>query len=174
MTRIGILSALAFVGTVWAANWAITTYGLVNVGFGLMAPAGVFFAGLAFLLRDTTHRTLGRPAVLAAIVAGAALSAVVADGRIALASAVAFLLSELADWSVYEPLSKRTFVGGVVASNVVGAMVDSALFLSIAFGSLAFWDGQVVGKLWVTVAAVPVIVAARHGLRALNETQEAA
>lgn len=162
---IGVVSALAFVGTVYAANWAITRYGIVPVGFGLMAPAGVFFAGLAFLLRDTTHRTLGRPAVLAAIVAGAILSWIVADGRIALASAIAFLVSELADWAVYEPLHQRSFLGGVVASNLVGSVVDSLIFLSVAFGSLAFLDGQIVGKLWITVAAVPLLVGARMVVR---------
>lgn len=159
---IGVASMLAFVATVYAANWAITRYGIVSVGFGLMAPAGVFFAGLAFVLRDTTHRTLGRPAVVAAIAAGALLSWIVADGRIAIASAIAFLVSELADWAVYEPLHERTFIGGVVASNIVGAVVDSLIFLSIAFGSLMFIDGQIVGKLWVTLAAMPVLIVARR------------
>ncbi len=157
----GAVSAIAFVLTVYAANWAITEFGPVSVGFGLMAPAGVFFAGLAFLLRDVTHRTLGRPAVAAAIAAGALLSWLLADGRLAVASAVAFLVSEVADWAVYEPMHRRSPIGGVVASNVVGSVVDSLLFLSIAFGSLAFLEGQIVGKLWVTAAAIPVLVGAR-------------
>jgi len=41
-----------YILTIFAANWAITQFGLVPVGFGLLAPAGVYFAGLAFTLRD--------------------------------------------------------------------------------------------------------------------------
>ena len=46
-------------------------------------------------------------------------------------------------------------------SNTVGLMVDSALFLWLAFGSLAFFWGQVVGKAWMTLLAVVVIAGAR-------------
>jgi uncharacterized PurR-regulated membrane protein YhhQ (DUF165 family) len=49
----------------------------------------------------------------------------------------------------------------VVGSNVVGSVLDSIVFLSIAFGSLAFVPGQVVGKLWVTVGTVSLFVAVR-------------
>lgn len=164
--RLAILSALLFVGTVFAANWAITKYGFVPVGFGLEAPAGVYFAGLAFCLRDTTQRLGGRRLVVSAIVIGAAASYLVADGRIALASGVAFLVSELADFAVYTPLADRTFIGGFVTSNIVGAVVDSALFLWIAFGSLAFIEGQIVGKLWVTAAALPFLLIARKKVAA--------
>ena len=91
--KLAYLSALLFVGTVFAANWAITEYGFVPVGFNLEAPAGVYFAGLALLLRDLISRFGGRWLVLVAIVVGAACSWLVADGRVALASGVAFLVS---------------------------------------------------------------------------------
>ena len=48
----------------------------------------------------------------------------------------AFLVSELADLAVYEPIRKRGWLPAVVASNIVGICVDSALFLWLAFGSL--------------------------------------
>jgi queuosine precursor transporter len=35
--------------------------------------------------------------------------------------------------------------------------VDSALFLWLAFGSLQFLAGQIVGKLWMTALAVAII-----------------
>jgi uncharacterized PurR-regulated membrane protein YhhQ (DUF165 family) len=161
--RLAILSALAFVGTVFAANWALQTYGFVPVGFGLEAPAGVYFVGLAFLLRDTTQRFGGRHLVVVAILVGAACSYFVSP-TFAFASGAAFLISELADFAVYTPLARRSFVGGVVASNVVGTVVDSALFLWLAFGSLAFIEGQIVGKMWVTAAALPFLLFARKAL----------
>lgn len=167
---VGIGAALAFVATVWAANYAITTWGVVPVGFGLEAPAGVYFAGLAFTLRDIVHRELGRVTVLACIVTGAALSllieasATIPGGHvsIAVASCVAFTLSEVADLAVYEPLRERGWLPAVVASNAVGIVVDSALFLWLAFGSLALIEGQLVGKAWATVAAILVVVALRR------------
>lgn len=161
-------AAAAFVATVWAANYALTRWGFVPVGFGLEAPAGVYFAGLAFTLRDIVHRALGRWVVLACIVLGAVLSWFIEANAnlggpvsIAIASAVAFLLSELADLSVYEPLRSRGWLRAVAASNAVGIVVDSALFLWLAFGSLAFIQGQVVGKAWMTLLAIAVLFALR-------------
>jgi queuosine precursor transporter len=158
--RLGLVALAAFVATVVAANWAVRHYGVVPIGFGLAAPAGVYFVGLAFTLRDAIHETLGRAWVLAAVAVGAALSAGL-SGRLALASAVAFGLSELADFAVYTPLRRRGWLGAVVASNVVGLVVDSVLFLWLAFGSLDFLAGQVVGKAYMTVVAIVLIGAWR-------------
>jgi uncharacterized PurR-regulated membrane protein YhhQ (DUF165 family) len=159
--RVGVIAALLFVGTVFAANWAIQEFGPVWVWPGLVAPAGVYFVGLAFTLRDIVHSSLGRWAVVGCILVGAASSYLIAPS-FALASGVAFLASETADLSVYEPLRKRGWLPAVVASNIVGAIVDSVLFLWLAFGSLAFLEGQVVGKLWMTAVAVAVIAFARR------------
>lgn len=163
-TLIGATAFGLFIATIFGANWAIETYGPVRVGFGLVAPAGVYFAGLAFTLRDITHRQLGRAWVIAAIVLGALVSWAVAPA-FALASGVAFLVSESADLAVYDPLRRRTWLAAVLASNTVGLVVDSLIFLSIAFGSLAFLKGQIVGKLWMTVAAVALLYLTRRVYR---------
>lgn len=165
---LGLTAAAAFVATIVVANHLTTRYGFVPVGFGLEATAGTYAAGLALTLRDAVQETLGRVAVVLAIIAGAFLSWWVAPA-FAVASGVAFLASELCDFAVYTPLRDRTLVGGVVASNLVGAVVDSVLFLGLAFGwgSVAgAWQGQVVGKMWVTLATVAVLVLARAALRA--------
>lgn len=150
---LGWITAILYVGTVFAANWAIQRFGLVPVGFGLLAPAGVYFAGLAFTLRDLTHEALGRRAVLGAILVGAACSALISPA-LAMASGTAFLFSELADFAIYEPLRKKNWLGAVAVSNTVGLMIDSVLFLTLAFGSLEFLQGQIVGKFWMTALAV--------------------
>lgn len=159
LRTIGALALVGYIFTIYLANWAIQHWGIVSVGFGLMAPAAVYFVGIAFTLRDVVQRTLGLRAVLIGIAIGIAFSFFVST-RYAVASAVAFGLSELADLAVYTPLRAREshWFPAVVASNVVGAVVDSAIFLTIAFGSLAFFWGQVVGKLWMTVVAVIVLV----------------
>ena len=158
---IGLITLAGYVLTIFAANLAITMVGVVPVGFGLMAPAGVYFAGLAFSLRDGLQETLGRRWTVVAIVLGALVSAGLST-QLALASGLAFLFSELADFAVYTPLRRRGWLGAVVTSNLVGVIVDSALFLWLAFGSLEFLQGQIVGKLWMTALAVAIIFAWRR------------
>jgi uncharacterized PurR-regulated membrane protein YhhQ (DUF165 family) len=113
--------------------------------------------GLALVLRDLVQRRLGAAAGLGAIVAGAVLSAAIAPRAIVLASTAAFLLSELADFLVYTPLQRRRFVTAVLASSIVGLAVDSAVFLYVAFGSLEFLPGQILGKLWMVLLTIPVV-----------------
>lgn len=160
MKRSGLIAAFGYIGTIFAANWAIQRYGAVPVGFGLLAPAGVYFVGLAFTLRDLVQDWLGRRAVVVAILVGAAASAVVSP-RFAAASAVAFLSSELADFAIYTPLREGHWLAAVALSNVVGLAFDSVLFLWLAFHSFAFLPGQVVGKAWMTLMAVSVLALVR-------------
>jgi uncharacterized PurR-regulated membrane protein YhhQ (DUF165 family) len=148
------LSLACYIACVVLANLAIIVIGIIPVGFGLRAPAGVFFAGLAFSARDWVQERAGRRAVVGAILVGAALSAGL-SGRLAVASGVAFLVSELADFAVYSPLRARSMVAAIALSNTVGLMLDSILFLALAFGSLEFLAGQVVGKLEATL---PILV----------------
>jgi uncharacterized PurR-regulated membrane protein YhhQ (DUF165 family) len=164
LTGIGVAAAVGYVATIFAANWLIQHVGLVPVGFGLMAPAGVYAAGLAFTLRDVVQTTLGRSATVLAILVGAALSWLVSP-TFAAASAVAFLVSELADFAVYTPLEDRSWLGAVVLSNTVGLVLDSVLFLWLAFGSLEFLAGQIVGKAWMTLLAVSVLAIVRPRLK---------
>jgi hypothetical protein len=150
-----------YVGAIFAANWAVSTIGLLPVGFGLTAPAGVYFVGLTFTLRDLVQEHWGRCGVLVAIILGAAISASL-SGRLAVASGAAFLLSELADFGVYTPLRERNWPLALVASNAIGLAVDSALFLQLAFGSLDFLSGQIVGKAWMTLLALLVLYPMRR------------
>lgn len=151
----------AFLACIVGANWALATFGLVPVGFGLMAPAGVFFAGATFGFRDAVQEVAGRFWTLGLIGVGVGLSALV-DPVFALASGAAFGLSELADFAVYTPLRERNWPLAVVASNFLGSLVDSAVFLLVAFGSIEFIAGQVVGKTYMTLIALPVVWLARR------------
>lgn len=149
------LPIVTLLGCVVGANWALATFGVVPIGFGLVAPAGVFFAGLAFTARDAVRETAGRRGVALAIVLGGLLSFALEDAqRFALASALAFGVSETADALVYEPLRRKSWISAVLASNTVGLIVDSVLFLALAFGSLEFIEGQIVGKMYMTAIAV--------------------
>jgi len=162
----GIIFLVLFCLTIPAANWMVGHVGtvcvpngpcLVPVAPGIMAPSGVLMVGAALVLRDLVQRRLGVEFGLGAIAAGAAISASLAPPSLVLASATAFFLSEFADFAVYTPLARRRLVVAVVASSTVGLIVDSIVFLWLAFGSLEFLLGQIVGKLWMVLLAVPFV-----------------
>jgi len=120
----GAIFLALFCLTIPAANWMIGHVGttcvangpcLVPVAPGVLAPSGVLMIGAALVLRDLVQRRLGIEFGLGAIVAGAAISAGIAPPSLVLASATAFLLSELADFAVYTPLARRGLVTAVVA-----------------------------------------------------------
>jgi uncharacterized PurR-regulated membrane protein YhhQ (DUF165 family) len=167
----GALFLVLFCLTIPAANWMIGHVGtvcppggpcLVPVAPALMAPSGVLMVGLALVLRDLVQRRLGPGLAIAAIVVGAAISAALAPRALVMASAAAFLLSEFVDFAVYTPLARRRLVVAVVASSVVGLVVDSIVFLWLAFGSLDFLAGQIVGKSWMVLIAIPFVAYLRR------------
>jgi uncharacterized PurR-regulated membrane protein YhhQ (DUF165 family) len=171
----GFLYLLGFALCVPAANWLIGNLGTVCIPHGpcvipvapgflapdLMAPSGVLMIGLALVLRDLVQRRLGLEWAFGAILFGTALSALLAPPALVLASAVAFLLSEFTDLAIYTPLQRRGLMLAVLASGLAGLLVDSLAFLWLAFGSLDLLAGQVLGKLWMVLASLPVL----HWLR---------
>jgi hypothetical protein len=164
-----------------AANWLIGNVGtvcvpnggpcLIPVAPGLLAPSGVLMVGLALVLRDMVQRRLGLGWAAAAVLAGAALSALLAPPALVVASAAAFLVSEAVDLAIYTPLQRRRLVLAVALSSIAGLVLDSLVFLLLAFGSLDYLAGQVVGKLWMVLASLPLVAWLRRrdeklGLRA--------
>ena len=91
--------------------------------------------------------------MLTAILVGALLSAALSPS-IALASGVAFLVSETADWAIYTPLRSRSIVAAALASNTVGAALDSAVFLALAGFPLSGVWTQTLVKVATTAALV--------------------
>ena len=173
----GLALFAAFALTVPLANWMIGNVGtvcppdgpcLIPVAPGLLAPSGVMVAGLAFVLRDLVQRRLGLAWTITAIAFGAILSVLVAPPALVFASVVAFLVSELADLGVYTPLQRRGLVLAVVASSMVGLFLDTLIFLQLAFGSIELMWGQIVGKGWMVLVAIPFI----YWLRSYDERQE--
>jgi len=158
---------VAFVATVYLANWLVRHVGPVRVWpTTLLAPAGVYMIGLAFLLRDTLQRFAGQAVALAAIAAGTSLSVFVSP-TLALASACAFAASEVTGLVVFWTAGggdggRSRLAVAIASSSVVAAGIDSAAFLWIAFHSLAYFEGQVVAKLSVTALAAPFVLLARE------------
>lgn len=155
-----------FAATIPAANWLIGNVGttcipdgpcLIPIGFGLMAPSGVLMIGFALVLRDAVHEQFGAKGSLAAIALGATMS--MFSPGLALASAVAFVIAELADLGVYAKLRERKLWAAVLASGIVGAFVDSAAFTWLAFGSLEFSAGNALGKIYASAVVAAAMLA---------------
>jgi queuosine precursor transporter len=161
-------AAAAMIGyllSVVAANIASVHWPPFVVG-GLVVPAGTVFAGTSLTARDLVHDRLGARGVAVGIAAGAGLSAVLGSPQIAVASVVAFTASEIVDALIYTRLRHRSRLGAVAASNMGGLVVDSVLFVPLAFGSFTAVPGQLVGKAVATLLTLAALqfatVAARR------------
>jgi uncharacterized PurR-regulated membrane protein YhhQ (DUF165 family) len=159
-----------YLGSIPLANWLIENIGdvqfeggphVIPVGFGLEAPSGVLAIGFALVARDVIQNRLGRGPVLLAMTIGVLMSFFV-NPDLALASGAAFALGEISDYLVYSPLRNRSLMIAVAASGVVGGVVDSLVFLRIAFGSIEYWQGQVLGKAWMAVLGGLVLTGAQR------------
>lgn len=167
----GFAYLAAFIVSIPIANWMIGNVGaacevnglcVIAVLPGILAPSSVMVIGLTFVLRDLVQRRLGLLWAIGAILFGAALSALVAPPSLVIASAVAFLFSEMADLLVYTPLQRRRLVFAVFASSMVGLTVDSVLFLGLAFGNLDFLTGLLIGKSLMVLLVLPLIAYLRR------------
>lgn len=173
----GAVFFVLFTSTILLANYFIKNIGSLCVGdpasptclipmwpsFGIgdgMVPSGVMWVGVALTMRDLVQRRLGFWWSWGAVLTGSILSAAL-DPNLALASGAAFFLAETLDLFVYTPLQKRNLLIAMLGSNIVGLIVDSFVFLSLAGIPIVYAEGQIVGKLWMTLISIPVIYAIR-------------
>lgn len=172
MKKIGAASFIIYLATIPFANWMIQHVGTVKfpggphvlpVGLGFSAPSGVYIIGFALVARDLVQLILGRRLTVAAIVIGSTLSYLIAPS-VALASATAFFLGEVADFAVYTPLARRKLYLAVLASGIAGATIDSLVFLKIAFGNFDYWQGNALGKVWMSLLALPFLGIVRRAV----------
>lgn len=151
MTRAHIPFILAMAVVVVASNI------LVQVRFGDWLTWGAFTYPLAFLVNDITNRVYGvraaRQVVIAGFVTGLLCSLVgtqiegefgpIVTLRVALASATAFLVSQLLDVFLFDRLRAATWWRAPTISTLLGSTLDTMLFFTIAFsGWLVFLDAS--------------------------------
>jgi queuosine precursor transporter len=181
MKTFGYVAAALFLASIPASNWMIGHIGgvcvphgpcLIPVAPGVLAPSGVLTIGAALVLRDIVQRFLGAWFSVAAILVGAGLSSLVAPTSLVMASATAFIFSELSDLAVFTPLQRRGFGLAVLAAGLVGGVIDSAIFLSLAFHSIALMPGQVIGKAWAVLFALPLIHISRRVARGYGDSNQ--
>ena len=168
--------AVVFVGLVVLANWLASAY-TVSVGFGRVAPAGVFCIGAVLVLRDWMQQLRGLRWTMPLVYAAGLASWGIGDAagwtsleKIAVASVVAFTVSETVEAIVFTPLRNRSLTLGVALSATVGNALDSYVFLSLAFGSLTFFLGQFIGKSEMIALGTILTFARRRYLTAIVTT----
>jgi queuosine precursor transporter len=166
--------AAGFVGLVILANWLASRY-VVSVGFGRIAPAGVFCIGGVLVLRDWLQQLRGLVWTMPLVYAAGLASWGIGDAagwtrleKVAVASVVAFTISETVEAIVFTPLRNRNLTLGVALSATVGNALDSYVFLSLAFGSLAFFLGQFIGKSEMIALGTLLTLARRRLLPVLT------
>lgn len=111
-------------------NWGFVHVPVFSLPDGGVWPPMTIATGLILVLRDFSQRELGHY-VLVPLVVGIILSFAMAQPEIALASALAFAVSEMVDWMVFS-LSTRSFAYRVLASSAFAAPADTILFWTLA------------------------------------------
>ncbi|MCW2307128.1 queuosine precursor transporter [Rhodobium gokarnense] len=100
---------------------------------------GAFTYPAAFLVTDLTNRRLGPSAARRVVLVGFAfavvLSVVLATPRLAIASGSAFLVAQLLDVAVFNRLRNRVWWVPPAVSSLIGSVVDTAVFFSLAFAA---------------------------------------
>lgn len=163
---ISYIVLVAFMACVPVSNWMITYVGiecvedgpcLIPVFPGIWAPSGVLLAGAALMLRDVVQERLGLRWAVLAIAAGGLLSAMVSSPALALASVCSYVVAELVDLHLFTSMRRRGFLRAAFVSSLVGLILDSVVFVYLAFGQLDHVDGQIVGKLWAVLSILPFL-----------------
>lgn len=118
---------LGYVALIVLVNWGFTVVPLVDLPGGEKWPPMSLVVGFIFVARDFAQREIGHRVILAMLVAGA-LSYIMADPYVAMASVTAFLISEFADWAVYS-FTGKPFSQRILISSAISTPIDSAVFL---------------------------------------------
>ena len=115
---------------------------------------GAFTYPFAFLVSEWTNRQHGpamaRRIAWAGFAVAVAVSAVLAPPRIAAASGMAFIVSQLLDITVFNRLRHGTWWRAPLVATVLAACLDTAVFWSIAFaGEPLPWMSWALGDLGI-------------------------
>ncbi|MEQ8295903.1 MAG: queuosine precursor transporter [Nitratireductor sp.] len=141
MTRFASIApfVLAMTAVVAASNYLVQ-FPFAHFGLADILTWGAFTYPVAFLVNDLTNRRFGpvaaRKVVLAGFVLAVALSIWLATPRIAIASGSAFLAAQFLDVAVFDRLRKNAWWQAPFVSTVLGSVLDTVLFFSIAFAGV--------------------------------------
>ena len=159
-----LLGILAMGLVVVASNVA------VQFLFGNWLTWGAFTYPIAFLITDITNRLYGAQNAQKVVFAGFAVGIICSfigtqiDGqfgplvtlRIAIGSGIAFLIAQLTDVLVFDRLRRGAWWRAPLASSLIGSVLDTALFFSIAFSAAFTFIAPSVDVAWAN-ETVPLL-----------------
>jgi len=133
------LPVLAMTIVVVASN-ILVQYPFEPFGLGDYLTWGAFTYPVAFLVSDLTNRRFGprtaRQVVAVGFMFAVGLSAYLGPPRIAFASGTAYVVGQLLDITVFNRLRGQTWWRAPLVGSIIGSMIDTALFFSLAFASI--------------------------------------
>lgn len=143
---------MLYVAAVVAVNVGFTYLPIFHTPLGTFAPMALVVGGI-FVLRDYAQRAVGH-GVLIAMAVGTLLSYFMAAPYVAIASALAFAVSEGVDWIIYTRRRDLPFSQRVLLSSAISTPVDSLVFLlginSFSFGTLLLMiASKMLVALWI-------------------------
>ncbi len=124
---------------------------------------GAFTYPIAFFITDLSNRRFGKKAakkiVYIGFLLGIALTFYFSTNysnfisiRIAIGSGIAFLTAQLIDVYIFDKLRKKIWFAAPLTSSIIGSIIDTFLFFSIAFyGTGINWITLSIGDLLVKI-----------------------
>lgn len=166
--------AIGYMVSIVLANLTVAKFGLVTWFGFLVFPAGAIWIGLTFSLRDFVQREWGHRDVwwfmIATTIITTLLSVVLSHlpvplWKVAIGSALAFIVSEAIDWAVYY-FMKKDIIWRICVSNLISVPIDSIIFVGIVFGSFNFFAppvwGQTLVKYISGLLVIPILLYFRN------------
>ena len=162
---LSLLMGLIVIISNYLVQFPIQYYGLENI-----LTYGAFSYPVTFLITDLANRAYGknlaRVIVLIGFFIGISLTLIVSTNfdeiisiRIAIGSAVAFLIAQNLDVNIFDKLRKKSWYVAPVTSSFFGSIVDTFLFFSIAFaGTDVPWITLSLGDLAVKLFVALVML----------------
>ena len=145
-----------YLGGILLANLLVHWFGLIHVGL-LVFPAGAILIGLTFSARDFVQQKYGKWQCWIWMVV-ASLITLLFNKQLAFASIASFLVAEGLDWLIYIIFEHHPMSHRIIASNIISTPIDSAVFVSLAFGF--GWQpiiGQTIVKFVSSMLVLPFL-----------------
>lgn len=150
---------LAYIALVVIVNILFSYVPMLATPLGLVSPVA-FIVGAVFVVRDFAQRQAGHFILLAMVIA-TVISYLMADPFVAVASALAFVTSEIFDYASYS-LTKKEFHKRILISSIVSTPVDTFIFL--------YWiNGFTAGTFALMIASKLVAAVGIYAYYALRD-----
>ena len=177
---LSFLMGVVVLSSNYLVQFPVNYYGLNEI-----LTYGAFSYPIAFLITDLANRSYGkivaRKIVYFGFVLGIGFTVLFSTDfadfisiRIAIGSGVAFLTAQLLDVQIFDRLRKKEWFVAPLTSSMIGSIIDTFLFFSIAFYSTGIpWVTLALGDLAVKLLiALSMLVPFRLLLSSIREYSE--